>query len=70
MFGGYDDTNDVDDFWVFNLMTNEWKEIESENGPSPRSGCKMIFDNFGNQLFIIGRKSMRGNDNFKVNFMN
>lgn len=66
MFGGSDDSNDFNDFWVFNLAENSWTPIESMNAPSPRSGAKMVFDPFGNQLFIIGRKSMRGNESLKV----
>lgn len=66
MFGGTDDTNDLNDFWVYDMTKNEWTLIESQNGPSPRSGSKMVFDPFGNQLFLIGRKSLRGNDNLKV----
>lgn len=67
LFGGYDETNELDDFWVFDLNKNEWTLIETQNGPCARAGCKMVFDPSGNQLFIIGRKSMRGSESFKVN---
>lgn len=70
MFGGTDDTNELNDFWVLDLKKNEWRAIESTNGPSPRFGGKMVFDSIGNQLFIIGRKLMRGNDNYKVRMRN
>jgi hypothetical protein len=66
MFGGTDDSNELNDFWALDLTKNEWRAIESLNGPSPRSGCRMVFDVVGNQLFVIGRKSMRGNESLKV----
>jgi Galactose oxidase, central domain len=66
MFGGSDDTNEFNDFWSFDVANNAWTPIESMNGPSPRAGCKMVFDPVGNQLFIIGRKSLRGNESLKV----
>ena len=67
MFGGTDDTSELNDFWMFDVKENEWSEIECMNGPtSPRSGCKMVFDPVGNQLFILGKKSPRGSDNQKV----
>lgn len=66
MFGGYDETNELNDFWVFNLNNNEWSPVENNNGPSPRSGAKMVFDSVGNQLFIIGRKTTRGSETLKV----
>jgi N-acetylneuraminic acid mutarotase len=65
MFGGYDET-ELNDFWVFNLKENAWSPIESTNGPSARSGAKMVFDSVGNQIFITGRKLARGNDTVKV----
>lgn len=70
MFGGTDDTSELNDFWMFDVKENEWSEIECMNGPSPRSGCKMVFDPVGNQLFILGKKSPRGSDNQKVRSMN
>jgi Galactose oxidase, central domain len=66
MFGGSDDTNEFNDFWSFDVVNNAWTPIESMNGPSPRAGCKMVFDPVGNQLFIIGRKSLRGTESLKV----
>lgn len=66
MFGGYDETNELNDFWVFNLIKSEWSPVESINGPSPRSGAKMVFDSVGNQLFITGRKTTRGSETVKV----
>lgn len=66
MFGGYDETNELNDFWVFDLNTHEWSPMETLNGPSPRSGAKMVFDSVGNQIFIIGRKATRGQENLKV----
>lgn len=66
MFGGSEETNELNDFWVLDLKTNDWTPIESLNGPSPRSGAKMTFDPAGNQLFIIGRKLVRATELIKV----
>lgn len=67
MFGGYDETSELNDFWVFDLNTHEWSPMENMNGPSQRSGAKMVFDSVGNQIFIIGSgKSVRGHENLKV----
>lgn len=67
MFGGtIEETTEFNDFWMMDLKTNEWTPIESSNGPSPRSGGKMVFDPSGNQLFVIGRKPMRGSESLKV----
>lgn len=68
MFGGTDDTNELNDFWVYDVMKNEWTSIESANGPSPRSDCKMVFDPVGNQLFILGRRCTKGCENLKSDF--
>lgn len=66
MFGGSDDTLELNDFWVYDVTKCEWNIIESSNGPSARSGSRMVFDPVGNQLFIIGRKSLRGSESLKV----
>lgn len=67
MFGGMcEETTELNDFWMLDLSTNEWTPIESLNGPSPRSGGKMVFDPSGNQIFVIGRKPMRGSESLKV----
>lgn len=66
MFGGNDESVELNDFWMFDIQKNEWSEIESLNGPDPRSGAKMVFDPFANQLFVIGRKPSRGNEILKV----
>ena len=49
MFGGtnVDDTLELNDFWVYDLQKNEWTEIESINGPSPRSGS------YGDNLLLL-----------------
>jgi hypothetical protein len=66
LFGGTDESSDLNDFWVFDVTKNVWTPIEVPNGPSPRFGSKMIFDSIGNQLFIFGRKSLRGSESLKV----
>lgn len=66
MFGGSDDTVELNDLWVLHINKKEWSMIESPNAPSPRSGAKMVFDPVGNQLFLIGKKTVRGDECLKV----
>jgi muskelin len=70
MFGGFSEQNELDDFWMYDVAKNEWIMLENTSGisPSARAGSKMIYDEIGNQLFLIGRKSLKGYENFKSDF--
>lgn len=65
MFGGSDESSEFNDLWSFDVVHNEWKEIETVNGPTPRFGSKMVFDPNGNQLFVMGRYN-KGDQVLKV----
>ncbi|KAF5282867.1 hypothetical protein FQR65_LT14191 [Abscondita terminalis] len=40
------------DLWVFHLNNNRWEKIAAPNGPSSRSGHRMVF--LKKQLFVFG----------------
>lgn len=46
MFGGHSDetSQDLNDFWQYNLKTNSWSIINEDTPISARCGQKMIFD--------------------------
>lgn len=72
MFGGHceDDSEDLNDFWQYNLQDNKWTCLDENSSVSARSGHKMVFDPISKQIFMVGRKVNRGNehsnDTFKV----
>jgi muskelin len=70
MFGGFYELSELDEFWIYDVVQNEWIIQENTSGPNPsaRAGSKMVFDAVGNQLFLLGRKSMKGYENFKSDF--
>lgn len=67
MFGGHSDetSQDLNDFWQYNLRTNCWSMIQEDTSISPRCGQKMVFDPVSRQIFVLGHRS-REYDNFKV----
>lgn len=40
------------DLWVFRLASRKWDKIETQNGPSPRSGHRMIA--LKKKLYVFG----------------
>lgn len=40
------------DLWVFRLATRTWEKIAAKNGPSPRSGHRMIA--LKKKLYVFG----------------
>lgn len=48
LFGGWNGTKDLADFWVYSVATARWtllsSDTESEGGPPPRSCHKMVLD--------------------------
>jgi len=59
LFGGWDGTQDLADFWVYNVPANKWAQLsgdtECEGGPPPRSCHKMVLDPNYRQIFVLGR---------------
>jgi len=76
LFGGWDGTQDLADFWVYNVASNKWTQLSSdtehEGGPPPRSCHKMVLDPNYRQIFVLGRYLERGlrdsQDNIKSDF--
>lgn len=70
MFGGHSDetSQDLNDFWQYNLHTHCWSMIHEETVGivSPRSGQKMVFDPISKQIFMLGRKGSRNVEILKV----
>jgi hypothetical protein len=48
LFGGWDGTKDLCDFWIFDLKTEGWAcvsmDTRRQGGPGPRSCHKICFD--------------------------
>lgn len=40
------------DLWVFHIADKKWEKITSPDGPSPRSGHRMVHSK--NQIFVFG----------------
>ncbi|XP_064795777.1 muskelin isoform X4 [Oncorhynchus masou masou] len=71
LFGGWDGTQDLADFWAYSVQENQWvcisrdteKEIVcvmaypvlSQSGPSARSCHKMCIDSQRRQIYTLGR---------------
>jgi len=59
LFGGWDGTQDLADFWSFHIPTQKWTLISSntaeDGGPSARSCHKMTLDQERRQIFTLGR---------------
>jgi len=58
MFGGWDGSKNLADFWEFDENLEEWTCISSDTskdgGPSPRSCHKIAYDSINKQIYILG----------------
>ncbi|XP_070491388.1 muskelin isoform X2 [Chironomus tepperi] len=72
MFGGHceDDSEDLNDFWLYDIKDNKWTCISESCSISPRSGQKMVFDPVSKQIFMLGRKASRGTENVNDSYKN
>ncbi|ELK38618.1 Muskelin [Myotis davidii] len=84
LFGGWDGTQDLADFWAYSVKENQWtcisrdteKEASSHtfhpsNGPSARSCHKMCIDIQRRQIYTLGRyldSSVRNSKSLKSDF--
>jgi len=75
LFGGWDGTQDLADFWSFHIPTQKWTLISAntaeDGGPSARSCHKMTLDQERRQIFMLGRyidSSTRTLQNTKSDF--
>ncbi|KAI8849074.1 Muskelin N-terminus-domain-containing protein [Chytridium lagenaria] len=60
LFGGWDGSKDLSDFWSFNISTRRWTCISPDTrrnggGPGPRSCHKICFDPKMRQIYTMGR---------------
>jgi len=59
LLGGYNGKNDLSDFWCYDIIKNEWKEISQntkmQGGPGERSCHKMVFDPFNSVIYVFGK---------------
>jgi len=76
LFGGWDGSKDLSDFWAYNIATAKWRLISgdtrADGGPSQRSCHKMVIDVENKHIFTLGRYLERSrredNDNIKSDF--
>ncbi|KAH7889083.1 Muskelin N-terminus-domain-containing protein [Phlebopus sp. FC_14] len=60
LFGGWDGSKSLDDFWVYDIATERWRLIshstaQEKNGPVARSCHKMVFDTKSGCIYLLGR---------------
>ncbi|KAM6385179.1 muskelin isoform 9-T12 [Alca torda] len=75
LFGGWDGTQDLADFWAYSVKENQWtcisRDTEKESGPSARSCHKMCIDIQRRQIYTLGRyldSSVRNSKSLKSDF--
>lgn len=75
LYGGWDGTQDLADFWSFHIPTQKWTLISGnaaeDGGPTARSCHKMTLDQERRQIFMLGRyidSSTRTLQNTKSDF--
>uniref|UniRef100_A0A670YWJ5 Muskelin 1 n=1 Tax=Pseudonaja textilis TaxID=8673 RepID=A0A670YWJ5_PSETE len=75
LFGGWDGTQDLADFWAYSVKENQWtcisRDTEKENGPTARSCHKMCIDIQRRQIYTLGRyldSSVRNSKSLKSDF--
>ena len=72
LFGGWTGSQDLNDFWRFDLENNKWELLSSDtskdNGPSPRSCFRMVVDNVLGIIYFLGRYVDRRNRECKADF--
>lgn len=60
LFGGWDGTQSLDDFWVYSVKEEKWRVLShgtssEQNAPGARSCHKMVFDTKTGSIYILGR---------------
>jgi hypothetical protein len=59
LFGGWDGTRDLADFWEFDLHVREWKcisvDTRKQGGPDPRSCHKICIDTTRKAIYTLGK---------------
>jgi N-acetylneuraminic acid mutarotase len=58
MFGGWDGSKNLADFWEYDENTEKWtcisKDTSKDGGPSPRSCHRIAFDTINKQIYMLG----------------
>jgi len=58
IFGGWDGSRNLADFWEYDENTEEWtclsKDTSEDGGPTPRSCHRIAYDNINKQIYILG----------------
>jgi len=65
LFGGYGDSNFLDDTWVYNYSDNSWTNRTtpgSSNKPPARINHAMVYDPMNERTTIFGGEDMSSND--------
>lgn len=75
VFGGWNGSTDLNDFWSYDIKCNKWTLINSNcsanGGPSPRSCHKMVYHAGRKCIYILGKyidAENRLNGNFSCDF--
>jgi hypothetical protein len=59
LFGGWNGSKDLSDFWSFDIIRSSWRLISNnthlDKGPSARSCHKMVYDHINNRIILYGR---------------
>eukprot|EP00842_Homolaphlyctis_polyrhiza_P000688 jgi/Hompol1/161/HPOL_002138-RA len=59
LFGGWDGTRDLSDFWAFHELTQHWRcitmDARKQSGPGPRSCHKICYDPSKNLIYLLGK---------------
>ncbi|EGO00214.1 hypothetical protein SERLA73DRAFT_51827 [Serpula lacrymans var. lacrymans S7.3] len=60
LFGGWDGQKSLDDFWVYDIKNERWKQLShstslEKNGPVARSCHKMVYDTKSGCIYLLGR---------------
>jgi len=58
MFGGWDGSKNLNDFWEYDENLEEWTcispDTSKDGGPSPRSCHRIAFDSINKQIYVLG----------------
>jgi hypothetical protein len=54
LFGGRGPEGFYSDLWVFNPVRSQWSKIDTDGGPSARSGSSLVFDPESGRLLLFG----------------
>lgn len=59
LFGGWNGSKDLSDFWVYNVQQERWsclsQDTRKQGGPGPRSCHKIVFDPNSKHIYVLGR---------------